>query len=239
MERREVREGQFAPHDGDPRIFLLAEGEILLQSDGAPIEIVLPGDFWGEATVVADTPSACDAVALSDSVFFSVPAASLTEYPSVFLKLMEAFDRRMKVLKTRFRFEWQEFYAVGVEEIDSQHKELFEKINELSAQGIRGVRGASRDLTRSVLEFVRLHFAREEALLETGGYPRMEEQRVEHGRLLGELKALVGTGDTGFRGGKSSASFFKSWLIKHTLVENRAFREFLAGTTGVRKSQRG
>jgi hemerythrin len=232
MARHEVRHGQAAAHEGEPRIFLLAQGEIMLQSDGVPIELVLPGDFWGEATVIGDATSVCEAQALSDSVYFSIPAALLKEYPSVSLKMMEAFDRRMRVLRTRFRFEWQDFYAVGVPDLDSEHKELFDRINELSAPLARGSRGASPQLFRSMVDFVRLHFAREETLLESGGYAHMEEQRADHRRLLSELETLVAAEGTTAHRAKAPAPVFKNWLINHTLVENRAFREFLAGPAG-------
>ena len=232
MERHEVRKGELAPHGREPHVFLLAQGEIMLQSEGVSIEMVLPGDFWGEATVIGGSTEVCDALALSDSVFFSIPAAALTEYPSVSLKMMEAFDRRMRVLRTRFRFEWQDFYAVGVPDIDAQHRELFDRINELSAPRPRGGKAALRELAGSVVAFVRLHFEQEEKLLESGGYPRLETQRAEHQRLLGELEQLVAAGGSAGHREKASATVFKNWLINHTLVENRVFREFLSGTGG-------
>jgi hypothetical protein len=59
-----------------------------------------------------------------------------------------------------------------------------------------------------------------------------------HRRLLSELEELVGGGGSAGHRGKASASVFKNWLINHTLVENRVFREFLSATAGS-KTTRG
>jgi len=55
---------------------------------------------------------------------------------------------------------------------------------------------------------------------------------------LGELETLVATRSTTAQRAKASAPVFRNWLINHTLVENRVFREFLSGPAG-RKITRG
>jgi hemerythrin len=229
MERRKIGRGRYVPDDGAPSIFLLAEGEVSIRSDGVPLEIVLPGGFWGEASVVDDPTAVCVAQALRDSVCFSIPAAALREYPSVYLKLLEAFDRRMRVARTRFRFEWHEFYEVGIPDIDNQHRKLFSMINNFSEHS----NGTSRskvfeDFSSSIVDFVRSNFKKEEEVLEKAGDPRAKEQGAAHRRLLEELEELVQTAGTVARAGNPFSALFRGWFVSHTLIAGRVSKDFAA-----------
>jgi hemerythrin len=79
----------------------------------------------------------------------------------------------------------------GVDEIDAQHRELFDRV--------RALLEASRQ-RRSREEVVRLleflggyavdHFAAEERTMAEAGYPRLEGHRAEHRQLVKELEIL-------------------------------------------------
>jgi hemerythrin len=87
--------------------------------------------------------------------------------------------------------EWTEDLAVGVPEIDEQHRELFLRAGRL-IDGLR--RGEPEDvgeLLRFLHEYVLEHFGAEEALMRDarfGGYLR---HRAEHDRFVSDLRALV------------------------------------------------
>ena len=230
MERRQVGRGQYVADDGAPSIFLLAEGEVSIRSDGVPLEIVLPGGFWGEAAVVDDPTAVCVAQALRDSVCFSIPAAALKEYPSVYLKLLETFDRRMRVARTRFRFEWQELYEVGIPDVDNRHRQLFSMINEFSEHnGAAEGPKAFESFSSSIVDFVRSNFKKEEDLLRNAGDPRTQEQGAAHRRLLEELEELVQTAGTVARAGSPFSALFRGWFVSHTLIAGRVFKDFSTG----------
>jgi hemerythrin len=233
MERRQVAKGKYAPHDSELSLYLLAEGEISLSTDEIPIEVVSPGDYWGEISVVEGLPTVCQALALRDSVYFAIPADSLKEFPSVFLKLLEVFDRRLKILRTKFHFEWQDFYSVGIPDIDDEHKKIFSLVSGLSASAA-SPEGAGTRHTRSaeLLDYVRSHVDKEEALLESRGYPRLAAQREDHKILLADLEELVKTGESG-------DALLKDWLIRHTLIEDRLYKDFLVGPAAGKKKRRG
>ncbi len=231
MERRQMAMGTFAPHDSKLSLFILADGEISLLSDETPIEVIFPGDCWGEISVVEGLPTVCRALALRDSVYYAIPAESLQEFPSVYLKLLEVFDRRLKIIRTKFHFEWQDFYAVGVAGIDDEHKELFGLASELSRISTAEGAGARRELWVAFLERVRSHFKNEESLLEARGYPRLPAQQADHRFLLSELEDVVKTG-------KSGDALLKDWLIRHTLIEDRLFQDFFAERRVGKKARR-
>ncbi len=229
MARRTLARGELAPHSDAQELYLLAEGEVILLSAGLVLETLKPGDHWGEGAVLGGMPAICEARAETDSVYFAIPGDTLTELPSVQWNLLESFDRRMKRLRTKFRFEWQDFYSVGIPEIDEQHRTLFTMINEL-AECIEGsgVSAACREDTTRLLDYTRFHFQQEEKMLSGFGYGRLEEQRSEHARLLSELGKLVAAGAGERPGAQSPSEFFKDWLIDHTLLEDRRFKVFIS-----------
>jgi hemerythrin len=116
---------------------------------------------------------------------------------------------------------WTAALAVGVEEIDQQHRELFYRLNTLlvSMQEGRGRSEIERTL-EFLGEYVRVHFSAEEKLMLKHGYPAQAAQahRKEHAdfiRDFGELqKEFQAEGAT-------SALVFKvqrgvcDWLLGH------------------------
>jgi hemerythrin len=79
----------------------------------------------------------------------------------------------------------------GVDDIDAQHRELFERIGTL-LEASRNKR--SREEVIRTLEFLGSyfvhHFAAEERTMETAGYPRVEAHRREHRQLVREVEIL-------------------------------------------------
>ncbi|TAN57372.1 MAG: hypothetical protein EPN26_02585 [Rhodospirillales bacterium] len=82
------------------------------------------------------------------------------------------------------RIEWRPGFSVGIENIDNQHKSLIRALNDVAASLEKG------DADECVLvydEFLRLsaeHFASEERILFSSGYPHAQEHADHHLRLL-------------------------------------------------------
>ena len=225
MEKNTAARGKAIPSAEDPCLCLLASGEVAIRSESFLIEILHAGDYWGELSVLGGGGPLCEAQAVSDVTYFRIPAPALKEYPGVYLRLLETFDRRMKILRTKFGFEWHELYSVGVKEIDDQHKELFvliKALRELSDGS--GDPAAYKKGLGDLISRARLHFEKEEALLAQHGYPRLSGLHGEHQKLLDQLGARV----EGAPAAYTAETFFKDWLISHTLLEDRQFRDFMA-----------
>jgi hemerythrin len=79
----------------------------------------------------------------------------------------------------------------GVDEIDAQHRELFQRLDAL-LEASRKKR--SREEVIRMLEFlgsyVVAHFASEERTMETEGCPQLEAHRAEHRQLVSEIEIL-------------------------------------------------
>lgn len=87
--------------------------------------------------------------------------------------------------------EWDEKFATGIRTIDSQHKELFKRINNLVV-AIKAHRCKEEiDGTIKFLDdYARIHFAAEEKYMRETNYEGMEEQRADHKRYLAALAEL-------------------------------------------------
>lgn len=87
--------------------------------------------------------------------------------------------------------EFDPILLTGVDEVDAQHRELFARVDRL-LEASRTRR--SREEVVRLLEFLGAyvvdHFAAEERLMATAGYPKLEGHRAEHRQLVKELEIL-------------------------------------------------
>lgn len=76
---------------------------------------------------------------------------------------------------------WSSSYAVGVDVIDEQHKELFSRTNRLleACQEGRG-REVVGETLKFLEDYVKTHFATEESLMEKYAYPEFVAHKQLH-----------------------------------------------------------
>jgi hemerythrin len=87
--------------------------------------------------------------------------------------------------------EFDSVLLTGNDEIDSQHRELFERVSQLlDASRERRSREEVVRLLEFLGEYVVHHFAAEERIMETSGYDRIESHRLEHRSFVHELEVL-------------------------------------------------
>ena len=87
--------------------------------------------------------------------------------------------------------EWNEKFSTGISTIDSQHKELFRRINNLVVAIKEHRCKAEIDGTIKFLDdYARVHFAEEEKYMRDTNYGGMEEQKADHRRYLSALTEL-------------------------------------------------
>lgn len=87
--------------------------------------------------------------------------------------------------------EWSDDLLIGVELIDSQHKELFRRMAALRA-GMREGEGrkALMETLDFFTEYVGVHFAAEESTMRRYNYPALFTHRQEHEKFTQEIIAL-------------------------------------------------
>ncbi|RPI33192.1 MAG: hemerythrin [Nitrospiraceae bacterium] len=89
------------------------------------------------------------------------------------------------------RIEWSQDFSVGVEEIDRQHKELFERINDLDSAMKQGK--AKEEVVRLIEfldEYATMHFGTEEKYMTDYGYAGYSLHKSKHIRFIEELSYI-------------------------------------------------
>lgn len=110
--------------------------------------------------------------------------------------------------------EWNESYAVGVPELDSQHRALFALVSQLSADTCTPAESIHVLLSR-LADYAQAHFKAEELYLRSKGCTELDSHADEHTRFF----AQVATTSLGAMHGQIDRTqlldFLRSWLIDH------------------------
>lgn len=124
--------------------------------------------------------------------------------------------------------EWQPEYSVGIETIDRQHQEILGYINQLTTALDSGDRWhVSHYLLIQITDFIKVHFAVEEALLEITRYPELEPHRASHREIVAHILSLQA------KAVKEDISvelvqFLRDWFIGHVLKSDKQYGYFFA-----------
>jgi len=96
------------------------------------------------------------------------------------------YDRAMDAVL----LEWTAALAVGIEEIDAQHREIFLRVARVRDAAFAGD-ASEVDRTLDFLHrYVEFHFAAEERYMEAQRYPGLDRHREEHAWLLGAVREI-------------------------------------------------
>ncbi|HEY9593979.1 MAG TPA: hemerythrin domain-containing protein, partial [Spirochaetia bacterium] len=251
MERRAVREDDVMAPRGRAEIVVLAEGLVSIFFGARPIENLKPGGFFGEETMMRGAreipagwrqrfglPAAggptkgyhfFEARALLDSVLYAIPAESIEDIPVVQWKLMETYERRLKSFRAEVRYLWNDSYAVGIPEIDEQHRLIFEMIDGLSAiaDGRTADEGMN-DRVEKLQSLTRSHLQYEETLAGRRPDPRYAAAVRDHSEFVRKVEGLSRYLQTApVDALRTMVEYLKDWMMDHTLLENRRFRGLL------------
>jgi hemerythrin len=81
-------------------------------------------------------------------------------------------------------FQWHASYAVGVEEIDADHRHLFRLAGRFQQAMLDGAgRDMLEDLLSALVAYTCQHFAHEEGYMRKIGYPGFDAHRRQHQEL--------------------------------------------------------
>jgi len=123
---------------------------------------------------------------------------------------------------------WSDELSVGVSALDQDHRALVDLINEFS-QAIDEKRGpqAVGPVLARLRQHVGEHFAREEALLHSSGYPEADDHAQQHNHTLSrlrELESLAAEDDA--KAALAVLDFLKAWFINHVVGNDLKLRDF-------------
>lgn len=140
----------------------------------------------------------------------------------------------MRVSGFSVKIQWQDSLAVGIKEIDQQHRLLFDKYNAFFTAYSEG--RADKEVIRLLgflEDYVASHFAAEERLQRRIGFPdysRHRQQHLELTRQVAELKERLGSEGVEADLVNSAGILMTGWLIEHISVMDRAIGRFMKET---------
>lgn len=127
--------------------------------------------------------------------------------------------------------EWREEFMVGVEQIDTEHKQLVEHMNRLSINIRKSDHSGIGEILDFLQGYVQFHFQHEEALMRAASYPMLEDHLNEHrnfGARFSRLKADIASGlHEPLYLGFQIQLFLFDWFANHTTRTDRHLGKFL------------
>jgi hemerythrin len=122
-------------------------------------------------------------------------------------------------------YTWKDSFNIGIEEIDKQHRSFLDCLNDCHVQ-VSGGKGAEidSDLFDRLRDYAAKHFRFEEGLMQSNGYPEIDQQKKQHEYFESQLAELgaIQHGESG-RTAESVLAFVRDWFLKHILDQDRKF----------------
>lgn len=123
--------------------------------------------------------------------------------------------------------EWRDSLAIGVEQIDAEHRHLFELMAALDI-------GSVAKIVVQLQDYVATHFAHEEALMQDSAYPGYEQHLKLHHEFASQVKKFLAAGDDWNEERVEVARHFLSkWLTGHIMAHDLRFGQWQASRTPV------
>ena len=121
----------------------------------------------------------------------------------------------------------QSKYSIHNDAIDAQHKQLFDIAYRA---GLLINKQAGSDEIKQILfelfEYMKVHFADEEAYMDSIGYPHLEQQRESHQEIISNMTSLIQNIRYDFK--QKLAIITQDWLIEHILKEDMQIEKWRA-----------
>ena len=140
----------------------------------------------------------------------------------------------------QYGFAWDDSFALGHEQVDMQHQQLFSLVNDLVGSCMRGDNTVDIQKTLFFLvDYAVRHFKDEEALLVQCGFPDYKR----HKQLHENFKVIVSKLVERFIQNASQAELISDinkivvrWLVDHIHHEDKKIGEYLRSTTNTIRS---
>jgi hemerythrin len=122
--------------------------------------------------------------------------------------------------------EWDERYAVGIQLIDDQHREMIRLINNFYLACMEDEAGAKTGfklMAHGLINYIKYHFATEEQLLERIKYPDIIAHSRQHTEFIRDILERVGNFERGkVFSLKNFARYIRDWMVTHfTLIDKK------------------
>ncbi len=126
-------------------------------------------------------------------------------------------------------YQWNDSMSVGVTLIDDDHKALIHLINRLYESASAGdAYDVLDDLLNRLVDYIDIHFTREERVMDACAYPEALDHKEEHATFVAYIQDLRGNFSAAAAPNLASdlADYLKEWLNHHILIQDMAYRPY-------------
>lgn len=197
------------------------------------LDVLKARDFFGEEGAIFNVPYLSHLRALDETTVVQIPGDLLKDVPILRWNLFEKHQQRVaRVLhggdEAEF-FVWRDAFSINVAEMDNHHKRLIEIGNAIVVHLRANADFASLlKAFDALVDYTRYHFLAEEKLMTLYKYARSASHAGKHGKLILQVAEYRQKVLDGKMPDKASfMHFFKSWLVRHILDEDRKYGAFL------------
>ncbi len=123
---------------------------------------------------------------------------------------------------------WSDDFSVGVKLFDEQHKRLILMLNKMlkDPMAAKDSEVVSEVLSRLTL-YAKEHFKAEEELMFEHGYPKTEQQKIQHFLFKKKVAELCFAATDGVEQvPQVLLDFLRNWLTRHILEEDMQYKAF-------------
>jgi hemerythrin len=123
---------------------------------------------------------------------------------------------------------WNDSLSVGVPEIDEQHKQLVQMLNQMIEADDTSVRSeVISDILTRMTEYADYHFTTEEAYMQAYSYPEYEAHRDQHVEFMRKTAQLaLAAMDYDKQVPEELLTYLKDWLITHILQSDMKYKPY-------------
>lgn len=124
---------------------------------------------------------------------------------------------------------WKDSYALGMIEIDEQHRMLFEIMNNMWQAIVHNEKqSAMVDILQSLELYTVRHFAEEELFMKSFDYPNFDKHILLHQHFI---QKIANEKERVARGEKPSLDllhFLRDWLLNHIQVQDKHYADYFS-----------
>jgi hemerythrin len=127
-------------------------------------------------------------------------------------------------------FPWKDSYSVNVQEIDVQHKEITNMLNDLYDAFLQKEHETKiGEIIGKLTEYALYHFETEEKYFHQFSFPKMEEHVQEHRNFTEKVKLFRQEYDRN-KGALTYKliNFLREWLMNHILISDKEYANCFA-----------
>ena len=122
--------------------------------------------------------------------------------------------------------EWRDEFNIGIEEVDHEHQELIDLINESYEEAKKeGSITAAIDSLGEIFEKISAHFALEEKVMKELKYDQYEDHKEDHEILLDNIRDLME--DVSSLDEDQFGEQLRDWFVNHFSTKDARLHKFL------------